>query len=91
MIYIVSDVNSFKKKRDMRHSVLIYDSMAKAVRTMDDEDRLMVYDAIIDYGIFDKEDITQMSEDALRVWTLIRPILTATITRYERNIERQRK
>lgn len=75
----------------MRHSVLIYDSMAKAVRTMDDEDRLMVYDAIIDYGIFGKEDITQMSEEALRVWTLIKPILAATIARYERNTERARK
>lgn len=69
----------------MRHSVLIYDTMIKAIRTMSDKDRLAIYDAIFKYSLFEEEiDETEFSVEALRVWILTMPIINATLRRYDK-------
>lgn len=74
----------------MRHSVLIYDTMIKAIRTMKDEDRLAIYDAIFKYSLFGEEiDEAAFSTESLRVWTLIMPIINATLRRYDKREARR--
>lgn len=69
----------------MRDSMIFYRSFAEALRTLPDEDRLRMYDAIIDFGL-DETEPTLDGVDAA-MFTLIRPQLEANIHKYQNGIK----
>ena len=65
----------------MRDSVLFYRSFFDALRNIPDADRLRVYDAIMEYSMYDVEP--NLDGTSLAVFLLVKPQIDANNKRYE--------
>ena len=69
----------------MRDSIVFYKSFAEALKELPDEDRLKLYDAIFDFGLYDKEPKLNGVDSA--VFTLIRPQIEANNRKYSNGVK----
>lgn len=66
----------------MRDSMVIYKSFYEAVKDLDNDTKVRIYDAIYEYGLYLNEpnDLDGISKV---VWTLIKPQLDANLKKYK--------
>ena len=66
----------------MRDSMVIYKSFYEAVKDLDNDTKVKIYDAIYEYGLYLNEpnDLDGVSKV---VWTLIKPQLDANLKKYK--------
>ena len=65
----------------MRDSIVFYKSFVEALNELPDEDRLRLYDAILNFGIYDKEP--ELSGIDAAVFALVRPQIEANNRKYQ--------
>lgn len=65
----------------MRESIVFYKSFVEALKELPDEDRLRLYDAIFEFGIYGNEP--ELSGIDAAVFTLVRPQIEANNRKYE--------
>lgn len=73
----------------MRDSVLFYRSFYDALKNIPDEERLKVYDAIMEYSMYDNE--TALEGVAYAVFLLAKPQIDANNRRYENGCKAKSK
>ena len=73
----------------MRDSVLFYRSFYDALKNIPDEERLKVYDAIMEYSMYDNE--TDLDGVAYAVFLLAKPQIDANNRRYENGCKAKAK
>ena len=73
----------------MRDSVLFYRSFYDALKNIPDEERLKVYDAIMEYSMYDNE--TALEGVAYAVFLLAKPQIDANNKRYENGCKAKAK
>ena len=73
----------------MRDSVLFYRSFYDALKNIPDEERLKVYDAIMEYSMYDNE--TDLEGVAYAVFLLAKPQIDANNKRYENGCKAKAK
>lgn len=69
----------------MRDSIVFYKSFVEALNELPDEDRLRLYDAILNFGIYDKEP--ELSGIDAAVFALVRPQIEANNRKYQNGIK----
>lgn len=69
----------------MRDSIVFYKSFIDALKELPDNDRLELYDAIFDFGIYGNEP--KLSGIKSAVFTLIRPQIEANNRKYENGVK----
>lgn len=73
----------------MRDSVLFYRSFYDALKNIPPDDRLKVYDAIMEYGMYDREP--ELEGVALAIFLLAKPQIDANNKRYENGCKAKKK
>ena len=69
----------------MRDSIVFYKSFVDALKALPDEDRLKLYDAIFEFGIYGVEP--ELSGIDAAVFTLVRPQIEANNRKYENGVK----
>ena len=73
----------------MRDSVLFYRSFYDALKNIPPDDRLKVYDAIMEYGMYDRDP--DLEGVALAIFLLAKPQIDANNKRYENGCKAKKK
>lgn len=73
----------------MRDSVLFYRSFYDALKNIPPEERLKVYDSIMEYGMYDRDP--DLDGVALAIFLLAKPQIDANNKRYENGCKAKRK
>lgn len=73
----------------MRDSVLFYRSFYDALKNIPPDDRLKVYDAIMEYGMYDRDP--DLDGVALAIFLLAKPQIDANNKRYENGCKAKKK
>lgn len=73
----------------MRDSVLFYRSFYDALKNIPPEERLRVYDSIMEYGMYDREP--ELDGVALAIFLLAKPQIDANNKRYENGCKAKKK
>lgn len=73
----------------MRDGVLFYRSFYDALKNIPTEERLRVYDSIMEYGMYDREP--ELDGVALAIFLLAKPQIDANNKRYENGCKAKRK
>jgi uncharacterized phage protein (TIGR02220 family) len=69
----------------MRESIIFYKSFVEALKELPDDDRLKLYDAIFEFGIYGNEP--ELSGIDAAVFKLVRPQIEANNRKYENGIK----
>ena len=73
----------------MRDSVLFYRSFYDALKNIPSEERLKVYDSIMEYGMYDRDP--ELDGVALAIFLLAKPQIDANNKRYESGCKAKKK
>ena len=73
----------------MRDSIVFYRSYYEAIKELPDEQKLQVYEAIMEYGLNENE--VEISGIAKAIYNLVKPTLNSANARYEASIENGKK